>query len=176
MGAPSTFEDALRRLQAGEGEAVEITLGGGDPLEVVLDPEVEDGLLLRAGQDGTLLSRILPPLDAPPAGYPDGAPFIPQRQVTLSLAGHPDRLHLAWFVDGPVTGLVDELVLRSREQGWETRGKPAEMGGDGGVLEVELTKEGLVRTLLGLQSGSFSQVTLIQEVDEEGSQAAVRSS
>ena len=109
-----TFEDALRRLQEGEGDAVEITLGFGDPLEVVLDPEVENGLLLRAGNDGTLLSRILPPLSEPPSGYPGGLPFIADRGVTLSLAGPADRVHLVWFAEGPVMELLDELMRQSR--------------------------------------------------------------
>jgi len=163
-----TFEDARRRLQDGEGHAVEITLGFGDPLEVVLDPELENGLLLRAGKDGTLLSRILPPLAEPPEGYPSGDPFVADRGVTLSLAGPPGRVHLVWFAQGPVMELLDELLSQSREAGWAVRSDPPERAEDVGMVELELLKDGRVRTLLGLESGAFSQVTLIEEDEGRG--------
>ena len=163
-----TFEDALRRLQDGEGDAIEITLGFGDPLEVVLDPELENGLLLRAGNDGTLLSRILPPLPEPPEGYPSGLPFVADRGVTLSLVGSPDRVHLVWFAEGPVEELLDELLRQSREAGWGVRSDRPPPEEDTGMVELELLKDGRVRTLLGLESGAFGQVTLIEEGEGRG--------
>lgn len=103
----------------------EVALGDGTRFSVERDPS--PGVVMRispadtsstasAGASFTMVVYSGAPRR--PAGYPPGLPFIPDADVSVGVSPDGRRWANWWFAEDP-DGLVDELIVQSRADGWK---------------------------------------------------------
>lgn len=150
----------------------EVALSDGSRFAVERDPS--PGVVMRISPAGTSSTAsvdssfsmvVYAGAARRPAGYPPGLPFIPDADVSVGAGTDGRRWANWWFAEDP-DGLVDELVLQSRADGWkEVPHDPALA--KLGVRVVELQRGSRTRFITGATTSPAGFVSFAEYPREQ---------
>lgn len=194
--ALQAIEDAVARFRSGVSEEEAVKLPGGQILRMVRDPHQPLGMRIEGLPPGAppgVEAVAFEPSESVPEGFPGDVPFVPGCRITITRMEEEEGLGVSWYDVADVRRRFDEMHQRLTRAGWleevvdpdrashATVDEMVERGRDRAAVEEALSpldgvvrrhryyRDGLVRQLSLLRTGSVSGISLHQRrVAERG--------
>ena len=132
-------------------------LGGQGRDAAAIEREPEPGVVVRFG-DADVASTLFAPAAQRPEGYPEDAPFVADKLVSVTVMA--DTLGVNWFLAGDADELLAHLAIASQQEGWQR--EPDAPTSNDQIAIAHFRRGEWQRSITSLSAGVLRMVTLTQ--------------